>query len=235
MLPNSSGTYCISSSATKRTGGYKPLAKSLKNFNQNYKRLNLFWVGPESKRGWVILKFAIRKSSSLTSHAVVHLLQSTIVSNSFYCVECIHYKLAILPTSHDFWLMFANQLWADHFGTWLIAKLFYSVHKKLRTCGADFKYYEVANLRLRTSRITKLRTSKITKLRTCGCGFKNPETFLRTCGCGLRFKTSNCGLAVADKENRKSVADLRTADWKKTCGTQHCWFVPVRWMNGARY
>ena len=37
------------------------LAKSLKNFNQKYKRLNLFWVGPESKRGWAILKFAIRK------------------------------------------------------------------------------------------------------------------------------------------------------------------------------
>ena len=130
-----------------------PLAKSLINFNQKYKRLNLFWVGFESKRGWAILKYAIRKCSSITSHAVVHLLQSMIVSNSFYCVECIHHTLAILLTSHNFWLMFANQLWADHFGTWLIAKLFYSVHKKLRT-----------------SNVTKLRTSRITKLRTCGCG-----------------------------------------------------------------
>ena len=184
MLPCSLGTYCISSSTTRRTGGYKPLAKSLNNFDQNYKRLNLFWVGPESKRGWAILEFAIRKSSksycgTITSHTVVHLLQSTIVSYSFYCVECIHHTLAILPTSHNFWLIFANQLWADHFGTWLIAKLFYSVHKKLRTCVADFKYYEVADLRLRTSRIRKLRT--------CGCGFKNSEMSLRTCGCGLSF------------------------------------------------
>ena len=179
MLPCSLGTYCISSSATRRAGGYKPLAKSLKNFNQNYKRVNLFWVGPESKRGWAILKFAIRKSSSITSHTVVHLLQSTIVSNFFYCMECIHHTLAILPTCDKFWLIFANQLWADHFGSWLIAKLFYSVHKKWRTCGADFKYYEVADL--------QLRISKIRKLRTCGCGFKNPETSLRTCGCGLSF------------------------------------------------
>ena len=61
---------------------------------------------------------------------------------------------------------------------WLIAKLFHSVHKKLRTCGADFKYYEVADLRLRTSRITKLRT----------------------CGCGLQ-ELRSCVLAVADFKN----------------------------------
>ena len=84
MLPCSLGLYCICSSATRRAGGYKPLAKSLKNFKQNYKRLNLFWVGSESKRGGAILKFAIRKSSSITSHAMVHLLRSKIVSNSFY-------------------------------------------------------------------------------------------------------------------------------------------------------
>ena len=165
------------------------LAKSLKNFNQNYKRLNLFWVGPESKRGWAILKFSIRKNSSIASLAVVHLLQSMIVSNCFYCVECIYHALAILPTKHKFWRMFANQLWADQFGTWLIAKLFYSVHKKLRTCGADFKYYEVADLRLRTSRFTKLRT--------CGCGLQE----LRSCGLAVadsRILKHRCRLAVAD-------------------------------------
>ena len=168
MLPCSLGTYCISSSAHRRAGGYNPfLAKSLKNFNQKYERLNLFWVKPESKRSWAI-KFAIRKSSSITSHAVVHLLQSTIMINFFYYVDCIHHTLALFSINHDFWLIFANQLWADHFGTWLIAKLFYSVHKKLRTCGCGFKHPE-------------------TKLRTCGCGFKNPETPLRTCGCGLSF------------------------------------------------
>ena len=145
MLPCSLGTYSISSSATRIAGGYKPLAKPLKNFNQNDKRLNLFWVGSGSKRGWAILKFAIQKSSSITSRAVVQLLKSTIVSNSFYCVECIHHTLAI--KSHNFWLIFANQLWADHFGTWLIAKLFYFVHKKLRTCGVDVKYYEVADFK----------------------------------------------------------------------------------------
>ena len=188
MLPGSLGTYCISSSATRRAGGYKPLAKSLKNFNQNYKRLNLFWVGPESKRVWAILKFAIQKSSSITSRAVVHLLKSTIVSNSFCCVKCIHHTLAILPTSHNFWLIFANQLWADHFGTWLIAKLFYSVHEKLWTCGVDFKYCEVADLRLRTLRITKLRT--------CGCGLQE----LGSCGLAVgdsRILKRRCGLAVA--------------------------------------
>ena len=166
-----------------------PLAKSLENFNQKYQRLNLFWVRPESKRGWTILKLAIRKSSSITSHAIVHLLQSTFVSNSFYCVEFIHHTLAILSTSHNFWLMFANQLWADQFGTYLIAKLFYSVHKKLRTCGADFKYYEVADLRLRTSRFTKLRT----------------------CGCGLQ-ELRNCGLAVADSRILKRRCGLEVAD-----------------------
>ena len=83
--------------------GLQPLlAMSLKNFNQKYQRLNLFWVGPKNKRGWTILKFAIRKSSSTTSHAAVYLLQSTLVSNSFYCVDCIHHTLATLPTTHSF-------------------------------------------------------------------------------------------------------------------------------------
>ena len=156
MLPCSLGTYCISSSASRRAGGYNTL-KPLKNFHPKYKRLNLFWVGPESKRVWAILKFAIQKSSSITSHAVVHLLQSTIVSNFFYCVECIHHTRAILPTSHNFWLMFANQLWADHFGTWLIAKLFYSVHKKLRTCGCGLQELRSCGLAVADSRILKRR------------------------------------------------------------------------------
>ena len=179
MLPCSLDTNSISSSATRRAGGRKPLAKSLKNFNQNYKRLNLFWVGPESKRGWAIVKFAIQKSSSITSRAEVHLRKSTIVSNSFYCVECIHHALAILPTSHNFWLIFANQLWAVHFGTCWLQNSSTQFIKSCGLCGEDFKYYEVADLRLRTSRIMKLRT--------CGCGFKNPETSLRTCGGGLSF------------------------------------------------
>ena len=135
---------------------------------------------------------------------MVHLLQSTIVNNSLYCVECIQHTLAILPTSHNYWLMFANQLWADHFGIWLIAKLFYSVHKKLQTCGADFKYYEVADLRLRISIITKLQT--------CGCGLQE----LRSCGLAVaysRILKRGCGLAFADWGNWNSVADLRT--WKK--------------------
>ena len=38
----------------------------------------------------------------LTSHVAVHLLQSTIVSNFFYYMECIHHTFAILPTSHNF-------------------------------------------------------------------------------------------------------------------------------------
>ena len=166
MLPCSLGTYCISSSATRRAGGYKPLAKPLINFNQNYKRLNLFWVGPESKRGWAIFKFAIRKSSSITNHAVVHLLQWTIVSNSFYCVEYIHHTLAILPTSHNFWLVLrinfeqiaSGRGWLQNFST-----------RFIKSCGLA------------------VRTSNITKLRTCGCGFKNSEMSLRTCGCGLSF------------------------------------------------
>ena len=109
-------------------------------------------------------------------------------------------------TSHRsyFLLMFANQLWADHFGTWLIAKLFYSVYKMLWTCGADFKYYEVAYLRLRTSRITKLRT--------CSCGFNNPEISLRTCGCGLRKLKFYYGFA--DYGLKKKLAVPRTGYWK---------------------
>ena len=160
----------------------------------------------------------------------MHLLQSTIVSNFFYCVECIHHTFAILPTSHNFWLIFANQLWAVHFGTWLIAKLFHSVNKKLRTCScglqelrscglavADFQIYEVADLRLRTSRITKLRT--------CGCGFKNLEKSLRTCGCGtkllnVQLQTCGCGLrklkigcGFADCGLRKKLAVPSTGYW----------------------
>ena len=101
-------------------------------------------------------------------------------------------RLLCLPqvTTFDLRLL-SNYDQINHFGACLIAKLFYSVHKKLRTCGADFKYYKVANLRLLTSRITKMRTcgcrfkNPETSLRTCDCRFKNPETSLRTCGCGL--------------------------------------------------
>ena len=93
--------------------GLQPhLAKSLKNFNQKYKRLNLFWVGPESKRGWAILKFAIRKKQ-LNNKSRCGTFTTINDCNCFYCVECIHHALAILPTRHIFWLMFANQLWAD--------------------------------------------------------------------------------------------------------------------------
>ena len=91
-----------------------PLAESLKNFNQKSKRLNLFWIGPESKRGWVILKFAIpKKQLNNKSCYCTFILQSTIVCNSFNCVKCIYHTLAILSASRNFWLMFANQLWAD--------------------------------------------------------------------------------------------------------------------------
>ena len=133
---------------------------------------------------------------------MVHLLQSTIVSNFFYCVECT-YSPYVWYTSHMSQILTYFCQSTLSFGTRLIAKLFHSVHKKLRTCAADFKYYEVADLRLRTSRITKLRTCgcelpRIRKLRTCGCAFKDPEKSLQTCGCGLSFETSNCGLAVAD-------------------------------------
>ena len=79
-------------------------------------------------------------------------------------------------------------------------KLFHSVHKKLRTCGADFKYYEVADLRLRTSRIRKLRT--------CGCGLQE----LRSCGLAVadsRILKICRGLAVADKAFKRPIADLR--------------------------
>ena len=152
---------------------------------------------------------------------MVDLLQTTIVSNSFYCVDCIvllrgcvdcihwyiiawipfirgcvnciHHTLAILPTSHNFCLMFANQLWADHFGTWLNAKLFYSVHKKLRTCGVDFKYYEVADLRLRTELLK-------VQLRTCGRKFKKLKFGCGFADCGLKKK-----LAVPSTEFQHSI------------------------------
>ena len=70
----------------------------------------------------------------------------------------------------------------------------------LRSCGlavADFKNYEVADLRLRTSRIRKLRT--------CGCGFKNPEKSLRTCGCGLRKLKFGCGFADCGLKKKLAV------------------------------
>ena len=70
----------------------------------------------------------------------------------------------------------------------------------MRTCGADFKYYEVADLRLRTSRITKLRT--------CVCGLQG----LRSCGLAVadsRILKRRCGLAVADLAFKRVIADLR--------------------------
>ena len=62
----------------------------------------------------------------------------------------------------------------------------------LRSCGlavADFKYYEVVDLRLRISNITKLWT--------CGCGLQELES---------------CGLAVADSKISKSRCELAVAD-----------------------
>ena len=145
------------------------------------------------------------------------------MSNFFYCMECIHHTFAILPTSHNFWLVFTNQPWAVHFGTWLIAKLFYSVHKKLRTCGADFKYYEVADLRC-----------GLQELQSCGpavADFKNYEVAdlrlriqesrkvvadlrlrtkllnvqLWTCGCGLRKLKFGCGFADCGLKKKLAV------------------------------
>ena len=135
----------------------------------------------------------------------------------------LHFCLLYFPQLTTFWLIFANQLWAVHFGTWLIAKLFHSVHKKLRTCGADFKYYEVADLRLRTSRITKLRTSGcgLQKLWSCElavadsriskyrCGLavatKLLNVQLRTCGCELRKLKFGCGFANCGLEKKLAV------------------------------
>ena len=134
---------------------------------------------------------------------MIHLLQSTLVSNFFYYVECIHHTFAILPTSHNFWLIFANQLWAVHFGTWLIAKLFHSVHKKLRTCGADFKYYEVADLRLRIQESRKVVADL--RLRT-----KLLNVQLRTCGCGLKKLKFGCGFADCGLKKKLAVPSTAT-------------------------
>ena len=111
-------------------------------------------------------------------------------------MECIHHTLAILPTSHNFCLMFANQLSADKFGTWLIAKLFCSGHEKLQNCGAT------SNITiLQTSRFTNLRTCscELQELRSCSCTFKNPETSLRTCSCELRKLKFDCGFVNLKK------------------------------------
>ena len=44
-------------------GATTPLSQVLKNFNQKYKRLNLFWVWPESKKGWAILNLPSEKTA----------------------------------------------------------------------------------------------------------------------------------------------------------------------------
>ena len=129
---------------------------------------------------------------------MVHLLQSTIVSNSFYCVECIHHTLAILPTNHNFWLMFANQLWADHFG-----------HGWLQ--NSSTRFIKSCELAVRTSNITKLRTCScgLQELQSCGLALRIQESWnvvadlrlltkllnvqLWTCGCGLRKLKFSCG------------------------------------------
>ena len=98
----------------------------------------------------------------------------------------------------------------------------------------DFKYYEVADLRLRTSRITKLRTCGcgLQELRSCGlavadsrilkrrCGLAVADLWLRTkllnvqlraCGCGLRKLKFGCGFA--DCGLKKKLAVPSTDDW----------------------
>ena len=72
-------------------------------------------------------------------------------------------------------------------GSQKVADLRYGL-QILRSCElavAEFKIYEVADLRLRTSRITKLWT--------CGCGFKNQETSLRTKRLNVQLRTCGCG------------------------------------------
>ena len=111
-----------------------------------------------------------------STSAAVHLLQSTIVSNFFYCVECIHHTLAILPTSHIFYLCLL-----------INSEKIISGHGSLQ--NSSTRFINSCKLAVRTSNITKLGTCGcgFQELRTCGCGFKNPETSLRTCGCGLSF------------------------------------------------
>ena len=116
----------------------------------------------------------------------------------------------LLPTSYNFWFMFANQLWADQCGICLIAKLFYSVHKKLRTCGEDFKYCEVADLRLRIQKSWNIVADL--RLRT-----KVLNVQLRTCGCGLRKLKFGCG--VADWGLKKKLAMPSTAYYVKCAFT----------------
>ena len=106
------------------------------------------------------------------------------------------------------------------FRKWLIAKLFYSVHKKLRTCGADFKYYEVADLRLWTSRFTKLRT--------CRCGLQELRRFTKSCGLAVRTsnitKLRTCGYGLQDLRSC-GLQELRSYGFKnpetslRTCGS----------------
>ena len=103
MLPCSLGTFRISTSATRRAGGYKPpLANSLKDFKQKYKRLICFESDMKVGGAGEFLSLPFRKSSSRTCNAVVHLLPSTILYNSFYCMERIHHTLAILLTTYNF-------------------------------------------------------------------------------------------------------------------------------------
>ena len=79
----------------------------------------------------------------------------------------------------------------------------------LQSCGlavADFKNYEVADLRLRTSKITKLRIQESRKvvadlrLRT-----KLLNVQLRTCGCGLGKLKFGCGFADCGLEKKLAV------------------------------
>ena len=128
-------------------------------------------------------------------------------------------SIILLLYSHNFWLIFANQLWADHIGTWLIAKLFYSVHKKLRTCGcglqelgscglavADFKNYEVADLRLRIQESWNVVADL--RLRT-----KLLNVQLRTCGCGLRKFKIGCGFADCGLKKKLAVPSTAFLIW----------------------
>ena len=138
---------------------------------------------------------------------MVHLLQSKFVSNFFYCIECIHHTLAIL---HNFWLMFANQLWADQYGTWLIAK---SSNRFTKSCGlavADFKNYEVADLWLRIHESWNVVADL--RLRT---KFFNVQ--VRTCGCGLKKLKFGCGFADCGLKKKLAVpsTEIWISDFKR--------------------
>ena len=157
------------------------------------------------------------------------------VNNSFYCAKCIHHiRLLYFPQVATFdlsLLINSEQISFGHgdcktllISSWKVVDLRLRTLNitKLRTCGcglqelrscglavADFKNYEVADLRLRIQESWNV----VADLRL---RIKLLNVQLRTCGCGLRKLKFGCGFADCGLKKKLAVPSTDNHDIEST-------------------